>query len=127
MRQVSLLVFVLLLLFSAAALMGQCPAGDVDVHLNWCSGDHGFNEGATCGLNALGNTGLTGLPALAAQPILGNTWDRTNMMGATIVAYKAGYTKEAIDAAICCQIHTPGAHECLASHRDFVGQWLKSH
>jgi hypothetical protein len=61
-----------------------------------------------------------GLPAIVAQPILGNTWDRTNMMGATKAAYNASYEEQAVDAAACCQIHNGGAHSCLAGNRDLV-------
>jgi hypothetical protein len=101
-------------------------AGDVPQHLEWCSRDHGFNEGATCGLNALSEAGISGLPAVVAQPILGNIWDRTNMMGATKTAWKAGQHDKAIDAAVCCQIHNDGAHACLQSQRDLVAAWLTS-
>jgi hypothetical protein len=62
-----------------------------------------------------------------AQPILGNTWDRTNMMGAAKAAWKAGYKDQAVDAAICCQVHNETAHSCLASRRDLVNAWFESH
>lgn len=125
MRRMTLVLAPIVLALSSAA-MADCAA-DVPQHLNWCSTDHGFNEGATCGLNALSGTGLSGLPAVVAQPVLGNTWDRTNMMGATKAAWKAGFKEQAADAAICCQVHNDGAHSCLSSRRDLVKQWLASH
>jgi hypothetical protein len=110
----------------------QCPTKgndgqfhSVEEGLEWCSRDHGFNEGATCGLNALGKTGIGGLPQIAAQAILGNTWDRTNMMGATKAAFKAGMHDDAIVAAICCQIHNPHMHHCLESNRPAIANWLQ--
>jgi len=106
--------------------MAQDCAPDVPVHLEWCSRDHGFNEGATCGFNALGGIAGVQLPAALPQPILGNAWDRTNMMGATVAAWKAGATDQAVNAAICCQIHNPAAQQCLQSHRDLVAQWLSN-
>jgi hypothetical protein len=128
------------LILAAAALFSptlgladtQCPTrgNDGQFHtveegLEWCSRDHGFNEGATCGLNALGGTGISGLPQIAAQAILGNTWDRTNMMGATRVAFQAGQHERAIDAAICCQIHNPHMSQCLGSNRLAIANWLQ--
>src|SRR5687767_12358997 len=108
----------------------QCPykGNDGNFHtieegLEWCSRDHGFNEGATCGLNALGDAGLSGLPEIAAQSVLGNTWDRTNMMGATKTAFKAGKREAAIDAATCCQVHNKHMHDCLKSSRSAVADW----
>ena len=99
----------------------------LDAQLDWCSTNHGFNEGAVCGLNALGGTGISGLPAIASGTVLGNTWDRTNMMGATKAANNAGQKDAAVAAAICCQIHNPDAHACLANNRNAVQAWLDSH
>jgi hypothetical protein len=46
---------------------------------------------------------------VAAKPfvgqVLGNTWARTNMMGAAVASYRAGYQDAVINAAICSQIH----------------------
>jgi hypothetical protein len=121
------LTFVLasILLALSSAAMADC-ASDVPLHLDWCSRDHGFNEGASCGLSVLSGV-LNGLPAAVAEPILGNIWDRTNMMGATKVAWQAGYKDQAVDAAVCCQVHNNDAHSCLASRRDLVQQWLANH
>ena len=111
----------------------QCPTkgNDGQYHtveegLEWCSRDHGFNEGATCGVNALGSAGIGGLPAVAAQAVLGNGWDRTNMMGATKAAFKAGKRKEAVEAAVCCQIHNPHMHKCLSENHAAVSAWLEA-
>jgi hypothetical protein len=108
------------------AAQANCSANDVKVNLDWCSRDHGFNEGATCGVSALGGLGLQGLPALAPQPLLGNTWDRTNMMGAAKAAWKAGHRGPAVNTAICCQIHNAGAQACLNAHKDLVEQWFET-
>jgi hypothetical protein len=112
---------------SDASVAAVCKQSTVDVHLNWCSMDHGFNEGASCGLNVLGGTDVAGLPAMAVQAVLGNVWDRTNMMGVTKAAYRAGFQNEAIDASICCQIHNRDAYDCLKSNREAVSRWLNSH
>ena len=92
--------------------------------LEWCSHDHGFNEGAVCGATALANLGSSGVPAAAAGAILGNTWDRTDMMGAARVAARVGQVDAAVDAAMCCQLHNPDAYKCLVDHRAAVQQWL---
>lgn len=111
----------------------QCPTTGTDGQyhtveegLEWCSRDHGFNEGATCGLNALGGTGISGLPGIASDAILGNTWDRTNMMGAAKAAFKLGKRSQAIDAAACCQIHNPHMDNCLKSNRGAISAWLEA-
>jgi hypothetical protein len=109
--------------FSAYA-QADCSSATADAHMDWCSRDHGFNEGATCGASALSGVGLSGVPALVPQPILGNTWDRTNMIALAKTAYKAGQQEKAIDAVVCCQVHNGGAHQCLQSHRDRVAAWL---
>ena len=111
----------------AAHLAAQSCEQDVPIHLDWCSADHGFNEGATCGLQALSKTSMNGLPPLVAQPILGNVWDRTSMMGAAKTAWTAGFKDQAVDAAICCQLHNEAAHSCLLSRRDLVNNWFDSH
>ena len=115
------------ILLTAAAChvhaQADCSSATVNAHLEWCSRDHGFNEGASCGANALSGV-VSNVPALVSQPILGNAWDRTNMMGLTKTAYKQGQHDKAIDAAICCQVHNDGSHSCLAAHRDLVGAWL---
>jgi hypothetical protein len=96
----------------------------VSSQLEWCSRDHGFNEGATCGLNALAGAGLTGLPQIVGQAILGNTWDRTNMIGAAKTAFTSGKRSEAIEAAICCQIHNPPSQDCLKNNRQAITDWF---
>lgn len=109
----------------------QCPTlgndnqyHSVEEGLEWCSRDHGFNEGASCGLGALASAGISGLPTLAAQSVLGNIWDRTNMMGAAKEAFRLGKREEAIDASICCQSHNAHMWNCLALNRGAVAAWL---
>jgi hypothetical protein len=97
----------------------------VRVALEWASRDHGFNEGATCALGVLNDVlTFTGLPANLTQAILGNIWDRTNMMGAARTAAQAGFMDEAVDAAICSQIHNPTAEACLSRSGEAIAQWL---
>lgn len=96
----------------------------VDEHLDWCAKNSGFNEGAVCGLSALKTTGVSGLPPMMDEKILGNLWNRIQMMDATKAAYRAGKREEAISATVCCQIHTPDAHECLSKERKAVSEWL---
>jgi hypothetical protein len=116
---------ILLMLASVLAYADKC-SDDVPKHLDWCSRDHGYNEGAECGLKALTNSGVQ-LPVDIGQQALGNAWDRTNMMGATKAAWRIGAKDAAINAAVCCQVHKAEAHSCLSSHRDLVVQWLNSH
>jgi hypothetical protein len=124
MKQLACVLLMFGLTFPVISIAQDC-AGDVPAHLEWCSRDHGFNEGASCGFNALAGTGVP-LPAPVGQAILGNVWDRTNMMGATEMAWKAGATGQAVEAALCCQIHNPAAYQCLSSHRDVIAAWLSS-
>lgn len=118
-----LLVFMLLLLPRWASAF-TCDATFVSGSLDWCARDHGFNEGAVCGASALGGLGISGVPAMAAAPVLGNTWDRTNMMGAAKAAAHAGQMNNAVAAAICCQVHNPPVQQCLASRSADVAAWL---
>jgi hypothetical protein len=111
---------------SAEICSGQ-PADLVDVALSWCASDHGFNEGASCGLTALSIAGLSGLPASAPQPVLGSTWDRTNMMGASLLAAHKGSTDLAVTSAICCQIQNTPVFNCLQARRPEIASWLNSH
>jgi hypothetical protein len=98
----------------------------VEEHLEWCSRDPGFNEGATCGYNALRGTELPGLPPLVGQPLLGNAWVRRDMMYLSRDAYRSGYRQQAVTAAVCCQVHTPDAHQCLQENHDAIARWFES-
>lgn len=125
--------FTNLLLLGAALTFTQANAQAQDAatinavygNLNWSAGDHGFNEGAECGANALG--GVVQVPVPFLGQVLGNIWDRTNMMGAAVLAYRAGYRDAAINAAICSQIHNGGVYALLSANRGIVGNWLASH
>jgi|ERR1035438_4135842 hypothetical protein len=100
----------------------------VYTNLNWSAGDHGYNEGALCGVQAL--QGITGvqLPNIPfEEDVLGNIWDRTNMMGAAVLAYQLGYVDAAVDAANCSQIHNDPVYQLLSQHTDMVEDWLSSH
>lgn len=117
----------------ALAQSSQCPTlgNDGQYHNaeegpNWCAIDHGFNEGAECGLRALTGTGIP-LPAPVGGQILGNIWDRTNMMGATKAAYHTGFHEVAINAAICCQADNPHMTLCMQTHRSAIDRWLRNH
>lgn len=98
----------------------------VEDQLDWCSRDHGFNEGASCGADIAAKVGYGGNVPSGAQPILGNSWDRTNMMGLTRTVARSGKVEEATDMAICCQVHNADAHACLAKNRRAVQSWLLS-
>lgn len=131
MRSELLSMTIVALAFSAPAdralAQTQCggpKGGTVEENLNWCStNSSGFNEGAVCGLKALAGT-VGGLPVDLSQVVLGNTWSRTNMMGATRSAFALGHRDAAVNAAICCQIHNPEAHACLKNNRNAVTSWL---
>jgi hypothetical protein len=97
-------------------------------HLDWSSRDHGYNEGALCGINALQGIAGVQLPSIPfEEDVLGNIWDRTNMMGAAIQAYRLGFHDEAVDAATCSQVHNPNVYQLLSDHSDIVEDWLSSH
>jgi len=130
MRITSMLFFAAVSGTASADVTCRGQAGNafsLDQQLDWCSRDHGFNEGAVCGANTLTNAGLSGVPAIAGGAILGNTWDRTNMMGAAVAASRTGQEDAAVNVAICCQIHNPDAHACLENNRAEVQRWLDAH
>jgi len=126
MRRFTWALGLLVLAFPATSIAQNADEkcrSDVPKHLDWCKGDTGYNEGAVCGANAL--AGIAGIQVPdAAQPALGNVWHRDAMMRATIQAWKAGAKSQAMDAAICCQVHNGEAHACLSSHHDQVKDWL---
>ena len=95
--------------------------------MSWCASDRGFNEGASCGLSALSIVGISGLPPLASQAVLGSTWDRTHMMGASLLAFHKGSVDLAVTSAICCQIHNGPVFACLQARRVEIASWLGSH
>jgi len=134
MKKSTLMWITNVLLLGAALTITQVNAQAQDAatinavygNLDWSSRDHGFNEGAECGANALG--GVVQIPQIPfAGQVLGNVWDRTNMMGAAVLAYRAGYRDAAINAAICSQIHNGGVYALLSANRGIVGNWLASH
>lgn len=112
----------------ACMLFSGAPAGaqtcDVAANLDACARDHGFNQGATCGLDALSRAGLQGLPPSAPQAELGRTWDGSRMMEAARVAAKAGWVPVGVNAAICCGAADAALHACLKAHRAEVARWL---
>ena len=110
-----------LALVSGAAAAQGC---DVAASLEACARDHGFNQGATCGLAAMSRAGLQGLPAPAPQAELGRTWDRARMVDAARVAAKAGWVPVGVNAAICCGVGDPALHACLKTRRAEVSAWL---
>lgn len=68
MRTISFVLAPIVLALSSAAT-ADC-AGDVPKNLDGCSTNHGYNEGADCGLKALIGSGVT-LPADLGQQALG--------------------------------------------------------
>ena len=107
---------------SAAAEAQTC---DVAASLDACARDHGFNQGATCGLDAMSRAGLQGLPAPAPQAELGRSWDRARMVEAARAAAKAGWVPVGVNAAACCGVGDPTLHACLRAHRAEVAAWLQ--
>lgn len=107
---------------------GEAVRNAVYNHLDWSSRDHGYNEGALCGIEALQGIAGVELPSIPfEQDLLGNIWDRTNMMGAAVQAYRLGFHDEAVSAAACSQIHNSPAYQLLSGHPDIVEYWLDSH
>lgn len=123
------------LLIGAALTVNKASAQDentavryaVYTNLNWSAGDHGYNEGALCGVQALQGISGVELPTIPfEEDVLGNIWDRTNMMGAAVLAYQLGYVEAAVDAATCSQIHNDVVYQLLSDHPDTVQNWLSS-
>lgn len=122
-----------LLLIGAALTLNTASAqGDdatvrqaVYANLNWSAGDHGYNEGALCGLNALQGIAELNLPQIPfEEDLLGNIWDRTNLIGAAEGAFQLGYTDAAVEAATCSQIHNGEAYQLLLDNPGIVADWL---
>ena len=96
-------------------------------NLNWSAGDHGFNEGALCGFNALQGIAGIQLPNVPFQyEILGNVWDRTNMMNAAQAAFRMGFVNAAVTTALCSQKHNPPTEQALAARPDLIIAWFNS-
>lgn len=102
-----------------------CDTAFVNASLEWCARDRGFNEGATCSLEALSAAHSGSLPAAAPQPVLGNSWSRANVIRAAKDAAKGGQADAGANAAICCQAHNPPVQACLAQRRADVVKWLR--
>lgn len=114
----------ILLLSSSSSLVAEDCV--IDRAIGWCTRDTGFNEGASCGLRALGGTGVPGLPQWAEQPVLGNLWKRREMFNACKSAWSLGLSNQAYECAKCCQIHNPSEHQCISRSdlRREVENWL---
>lgn len=114
----------------AALTINQASAQDygfVKANLDWSAGDHGFNEGGLCGVNALQGIAGIQLPNVPFQyQIIGNVWDRTNMMNAAQAAFRIGFVDAAVNTAICSQIHNGPVHVALARRRDLIVVWFNS-
>ena len=101
--------------------------GFVKTNLDWSAGDHGFNEGALCGAIALQGIAGVQLPNVPFQyQILGNVWDRTNMMNAAQAAFRMGFVDAAVNTAICSQVHNGPVHDALARRRDLIVTWFSN-
>jgi hypothetical protein len=93
--------------------------------LEWASRDHGFNEGGLCGMNSLQATAGVQVPNVPFEyQILGNVWDRTNMMGAAQAAFNLGYVDAAVNTAICSQAHNQPVFNYLAQNRQLIIFWF---
>jgi len=95
-------------------------------NLNWSARDHGFNEGAQCGFNYLQGIAGIQLPFPGDYYVLGNVWDRTNMMGAAQLAFRMGYVDAAVNVALCSQIHNYPVQQALAQRPDLIVAWFNS-
>ena len=118
------------LLLSASLMTQQASAQDygfVKANLDWSAGDHGFNEGGLCGVNALQGIAGIQLPSVPFQyQIIGNVWDRTNMMNAAQAAFRMGFVGAAVNAALCSQIHNGPVQQALARRPDLIVAWFNS-
>jgi hypothetical protein len=116
------------LLLGAALTSNQASAQDysfVKANLDWSAGDHGFNEGGLCGVNALQGIGGIQLPSVPFEyQILGNVWDRTNMMNAAQAAFRMGFVDAAVNTALCSQIHNGPVQQALAQRPDLIVAWF---
>jgi hypothetical protein len=118
------------LLLGAALTISQANAQDygfVKANLDWSAGDHGFNEGGLCGVNALQGISGISLPNVPFEyQVLGNVWDRTNMMNAAQAAFRMGFVNAAVNTALCSQIHNGPVQQALAQRPDLIVAWFKS-
>jgi hypothetical protein len=123
----SILVCVSLLAILAFPAMSfsQSVGDQVYTNLYWSKGDTGFNEGGLCGVQALQGIAGIQLPNVPFEyQVLGNVWNRVNMMNAAIAAYRLGFTDAAVNAAVCSQVHNGGVYQLLSANRGMVAQWL---
>lgn len=97
---------------------------DVASECNWAKNDTGHNEGAGCGAGVLAKIGGFQIPHANILP-LGDIWKRREMMYAALEAFKRGYHNEAVDVAICAQIHNRTSQEFLQNNRDGVAKWFE--
>jgi hypothetical protein len=118
------------LLLGAALTTNQVSAQDfgfVKANLDWSAGDHGFNEGGLCGVNALQGIAGIQLPNVPLEyQILGNVWDRTNMMNAAQAAFRMGFVDAAVNTALCSQIHNGPVQQALAQRPDLIVAWFRN-
>ena len=118
----SVQVAALFLLFTASfgiargAQAQTCLGASIFDHLEWCSRDNGFNEGASCGLANLAATGLS-IPTNAPQPVAGNIFKRSDMISLASQAAKAGYRDEAAKTCLCCWAHHRGVQNCMRNYQ----------
>lgn len=118
------------LVLGAALTISQAGAQDygwVKAQLDWSAGDHGFNEGGLCGMQALQGIAGIALPNVPFQyQIIGNVWDRTNMMNAAQAAFRLGFVGPAVNTALCSQIHNGPVQDGLAQRQDLIVAWFNS-
>ena len=118
------------LLVGAALTISQANAQDysfVRANLDWSAGDHGFNEGGLCGVNALQGISGISLPNVPFEyQVLGNVWDRTSMMNAAQAAFRMGFVSASVNTALCSQIHNGPVQQALAQRPDLIVAWFKS-
>jgi hypothetical protein len=124
--KIAITVAALFCSIQTAGAWTTCPDGvPVNGQLDWSKGDWGHNEGANCGAGVLANAAGVNLPAFHAILPYGEIFKRASMMQVAIGAYKRGYHNEAIEAAICSQVHNGAAHQCLKQNRTEVDEWFR--
>ncbi|QCI97478.1 hypothetical protein [Agrobacterium larrymoorei] len=124
--KISIIAIVLLSTVQSAGAWTVCPDGvPINAQLNWSRQDRGHNEGANCGASVLANAAGVNLPGIHQVLPYGEIFKRNHMMDVAIAAYKRGYHNEAIEAAICSQVHNGAAHQCLKQNRTEIDAWFR--
>jgi hypothetical protein len=113
-------------------------AGEVKNHLNWCSGDWGFNEGAQEAINYINSAVSAGyasqvsaaigivnnLPGGVGYHVAGNALKRPPIIDAARALVHVA-PDLAVDLALTCQAHNGSIRNGLNNERPTVVTWLR--